>query len=107
MLREQRNVFYALSQIGFVGIGSMDWIYRAGEVTCAIPIEDTDTFQQAIKFLREGAFQSALQKKTRLTYYSLAQQLESWCQLFHTKGTDGQPKERHGTASANAARRRQ
>jgi hypothetical protein len=74
-MREQQSVHYALSQIGFVGISPMDWIYQSGEVTCAVPWEATATADAAVRFLLEGAFQNTLQKQTRLLYYRLADQL--------------------------------
>jgi hypothetical protein len=85
-LREQRIVHNALSQIGFVGVSPMDFIYRAGETTCAIPVEETRTFDQAVSFLREGAFQNTLAKATRLLYYRLADLLAQ----CPRKGTDEQ-----------------
>lgn len=84
LAREQKIVHYALSQIGFVGVSPMDWIYRAGEVTCAIPREATNSFESAVQFLREGAFQDTLQKETRMLYYRLADQLS---RCLRTKGT--------------------
>lgn len=88
-MSEQRIVHHALRQIGFVGLGPLDWIHRSGEITCAIPKEETRTFNQAIRFLREGAFQRSLQNATRLTYYRLASALESWCRFELTKGIHG------------------
>lgn len=84
MRHEQRNVHSALSQLGFVGVTPFDYIFHRDGVTCAIPVEETMSFDAAVKFLREGAFQPTLQRPTRLLYYRLAQQLDR-CRM---KGID-------------------
>jgi hypothetical protein len=90
-MSEQNAVCNALRQVGFRELTVIDWIFEDEDAVAGIPIEFTQTFQEAIAFLAEGAFQTTLRQSTRKLYLRLSQ-----CLMLAWKGFSEHGQLAHG-----------